>query len=120
MRALISLGLISITILITLVMWMTGNGFYLTYVPAGTGDGITRYSPLWILVLEAAAAYGLFARLFWGILFVFAPAFALSFDIYPAWKLLGEPDVSLKFHMAVTGLMWCTAISGLAAYRYLK
>jgi hypothetical protein len=66
------------------------------------------------------AAWAFFKRQWWGIALVFAPAFAMSFDIYPAWKLLGDPDLSLKFHMAVCTLMWCTAFSGLAAYRYLK
>lgn len=119
MRVLILIGLICITILVTLVMWMTGNGFYITYIPAGTEDGIARYNPLWILALELAATYFLFKRHIIGLVFVFAQAFAISVDIYPAWKLLGIPDASLKLQMAVCVLMWCTTVSGLAAYRYL-
>ena len=120
MRLLFPLGLICITILVTLIMWISGNGFYITYVPAATGDGIARYSPLWILAAELVAAYGLFSRQFWGVIIIFAPSLAISMDIYPAWMILGHPDTSLIFHMAVAALIWCTGISGVIAYRYLN
>jgi hypothetical protein len=119
MRLLIPLGLICITILLTMIMWISGNGFYLTYVPAATGDGISQYSPLWILAVEVVSAYAFFARQWWGILIIFAPVLALSIDIYPAWMILGHPDMSLILHIAVTVLTWCTGISGVVAYRYL-
>ncbi len=119
MRLLIPIGLICITILVTVIMWISGNGFYLTYVPAASGDGIARYSPLWILAFELVAAYGLFARQLWGVIIICAPAFAMSIDIYPAWMILGQPDLSLIFHITVTVLVWCTGISGVVAYRYL-
>lgn len=120
MRLLIPLGLISVTILVTMIMWISGNGFYITYIPAAAGDGIARYSPLWILAVELVAAYALFARQFWGVMIIFAPALAMSIDIYPAWMILGHPDMSLIFHIAVTVLILCTGISGVVAYRYLN
>ena len=66
MRLLIPLGLISVTIFVTMIMWISGNGFYITYIPAASGDGISQYSPLWILAVELVAAYALFARQLWG------------------------------------------------------
>jgi len=120
MRILIPLCLISVTILVTVIMWISGNGFYITYIPAATGDGIARYSPLWIFALELVAAYGLFARQLWGVVIIFAPAFAMSIDIYPAWMILGQPDTSLIFHITVTALVWCTVVAGVVAYRYLN
>ena len=119
MRLLIPLGLISVTIFVTMVMWISGNGFYITYIPAASGDGIARYSPLWILAVELVAAYALFARQFWGVMIIFAPALAMSIDIYPAWMILGQPDLSLVFHIAVTVLILCTGISSVVAYRSL-
>lgn len=119
MRLLIPMGLDIAGILVTVVMWISGNGFYLCYVPAGTGDGIAQYSPIWILLTELAAAYGIFKRKLWGPLILFAPAVATSIDIYPAWMILGRPDRSLVFHIAVTVLMWLTALTGAMAYRYL-
>ena len=119
MRLLIPLGLISVTIFVTMIMWISGNGFYITYIPAASGDGIARYSPLWILAVELVAAYALFARQFWGVMIIFAPALAMSIDIYPAWMILGQPDLSLVFHIAVTVLILCTGISSVVAYRSL-
>jgi hypothetical protein len=120
MRLLIPLGLICITILVTAIMLISGNGFYITYIPAASGDGIAQYSPLWILVVEVVAAYGLFARQLWGVVIVFAPALAMSLDIYPAWMILGHPDMSLIFHILVTTLVWCTAVSGVVAIKFLN
>ncbi len=120
MRLLIPLGLICITIFMTAIMLIFGNGFYITYIPTASGDGIAQYSPLWILAVEMVAAYGLFARQWWGVGIVFAPAIAMSIDIYPAWMILGHPDMSLKFHISVTILIWCTAVSGLFAIKYLN
>lgn len=119
MRLIISMVMIVACILATMIMWISGNGFYLCYVPSGTGDGITQYSPLWILFIELAAAYAIYKRKMWGPLILFAPAVATSFDIYPAWMILGKPDRSLVFHMVITGLMWLTALSGVIAHRYL-
>jgi hypothetical protein len=110
MHLIIPLILICITILVTMIMWISGNGFYITYIPAASGDGISQYSPLWVLVAEIVAAYGLFARQWWGVMIIFAPVLALSIDIYPAWMILGQPDLSLIFHIAVTLLIWCTGI----------
>jgi len=120
MRLLFPLGLICVSIMVTAVMWISGNGFYITYIPAATGDSISQYSPLWILVVELIAAYGLFARKLWGVVIIFAPTLAMSIDIYPAWMILGQPDMSLLFHITVTVLVWCTGISGVVAYRYLN
>ncbi len=119
MRLLFPLVLICITIFVTVIMWISGNGFYITYIPAASGDGISQYSPLWILAVELVAAYALFARQLWGVMIIFAPALAMSIDIYPAWMILGHPDMSLIFDIAVTVLILCTGISGVVAYRSL-
>ena len=119
MPLLIPIGMISVAILMTLVMWVSGYGFYLTYVPALTGKGIASYSPLWVLALELVVAYALFFKKWWGVMIPFGPALAMSIDIYPAWMILGDPDMSLKFHMVVTALLWGAALSGVMAYRYL-
>jgi hypothetical protein len=115
----VTLGIVGISIVFTTVVWFAGGGFYLAYIPAATGTGLSQYSTLWILSAEAAAGIFLFYRKFVGLVFLLAPAVILPLDIYPAWAILKTPDFSLICHILHTALLWAALLSGLASWKYL-
>ena len=118
MAFLFTIAVLCLSIACTLIMWGLGAEFYLIFIPVGTESGISHYSPLWVLAIELIALFSVYKKQVWGLLILFGLAVALPIDIYPAWKLLENVDMSLTFHIVHVILLWAVLISSLIARKY--